>query len=267
MRSSDAMGEKIIVFDIWCDFAHFRRGYTTTSSLTYPFPPKSTIAGLIAGILGIPNENAENNFYKILTSENFKIGIRILKKVNTTVIKENLINTKKEDNPLYFKYGLINPEKGRSQIPIQFLKNPKYRVYVWLKEEKLKNSLIGLLKNHKTIYTPYLGITECLANFKFVGTFEMKKISTRNGRYEIDSVVPKDAGKIKVEDGKIYGSVKMPVYINEKRETEKFCEFIYIESGNPVEEDKRKPIVLTELKKGNVNYLFASISGENVILF
>ena len=49
----------LIVFDIWGDYAYFRRGYTTTSTLTYPFPSRTTIAGFIAGILGYPR----NSYY------------------------------------------------------------------------------------------------------------------------------------------------------------------------------------------------------------
>ncbi len=245
-----------IVFDIWSDFAHFRRGYTTTSSLTYPFPPKSTIIGLIAGILGIPNEKNEksNNYYRIFTPETLKVGIRILNSIKTIVIKENLIDTK-------ISFLL----KGRTQIPIEFLIKPKYRIYVWFENEDYKEKFIKFLNDHKTIFTPYLGITECLANFEFIGKYKIEELNhNENHEYEIDSIIPKNAGKIKVIEGLTLGSVRMPAFINDKREPKIFEDFIYAEEGNPIE--KRKRMILTSIE-GDEKYIFGSVGGENVILF
>jgi len=255
-----------IIFDIWSDFAHFRRGYTTTSSLTYPFPPKTAIIGLIAGILGIPNKKREEkNYYKIFAPENLKIGIRLLNPVKTIMIKENLINTKESENPLYFKLGLISPEKGRTQIPIEFLKEPKYRIYAWFKNEKYEGIFEKFLKAHKSVYTPYLGITECVANFEFIGKYEIKKLElNENNEYEIDSVVPKNAGKVKVVENLTFGSIRMPTFINENREPLLFEDFIYIEEGNPMEIQKR--IILTSIENQQ-KYIFGSVCEENVIFF
>ncbi|MFB3896899.1 MAG: CRISPR-associated protein Cas5, partial [bacterium] len=33
---------KILVFDIWGDLGHFRKFYTTTSPLSFSFPPPSS---------------------------------------------------------------------------------------------------------------------------------------------------------------------------------------------------------------------------------
>ncbi|MDW8022877.1 MAG: CRISPR-associated protein Cas5, partial [Nitrososphaerota archaeon] len=43
---------KLVVFDAKCFFAHFRKHFSTTSSLSYSFPPRTTIAGMMAAILG-----------------------------------------------------------------------------------------------------------------------------------------------------------------------------------------------------------------------
>ena len=244
-----------IVFDIWSDFAHFRRGYTTTSSLTYPFPPKSSIIGLIAGILGIPNEKSEENenYYKIFTPENLKVGIRLLNSIKTIIIKENLIDTK-------ISFLL----KGRTQIPIEFLKDPKYRIYVWFRDKYAEN-FVRLLQEHKSMYTPYLGITECLANFEFVGEYKIEELKpNENDEYKIDSIIPKNAGKVKVGEGMTFGTIRMPVFIDESREPRIFEDFIFIEEGNPIKE--RRQIILTSIENDK-GYIFGSISGENVVLF
>ncbi|OQX85220.1 MAG: type I-B CRISPR-associated protein Cas5 [Candidatus Omnitrophica bacterium 4484_70.2] len=252
------MTREIIVFDIWSDFAHFRRGYTTTSSLTYPFPPKTAIIGLVAGFLGIPNErNEKENYYRIFTPENLKVGIRILNHVKTTIIKENLIDT---------KLGFLL--KGRTQIPIQFLKDPKYRIYLWL-SENLKNEsekLIEFLRGHKSFYTPYMGTTECIANFNFIGNFSFRELKKKNDYYEIDSIIPKSVGEIKVEEGKTYGIVRMPAFIDENRQLKLLKEFVYLEDGSPLNEKERNSIRLLSLECKD-DYISICISEENVILF
>jgi len=44
---------KAVVFDVWSDYAHFRKPYTTTSSLTFTLPPPTAIAGLVGAIMGV----------------------------------------------------------------------------------------------------------------------------------------------------------------------------------------------------------------------
>ena len=47
----------LLVFDISGKFAHFRKYYTNSSSLTYLVPPRTSIYGLIAGILGLERDS------------------------------------------------------------------------------------------------------------------------------------------------------------------------------------------------------------------
>ena len=48
---------KIIVFDIKGKFAHFRKFYTNSSSLTYGIPPRTAICGILAAILGLERDS------------------------------------------------------------------------------------------------------------------------------------------------------------------------------------------------------------------
>ena len=128
----------LIVFDVWGDYAYFRRGYTTTSTLTYPFPSLTTIAGFIAGILGYPR----NSYYDLFQKENSKIGLKIINPIKKTRINLNYINTKNK--------MLLSEIKGngkRTQVPAEFLKNVKYRIYLSLDDEEIMNKLYNKLKD------------------------------------------------------------------------------------------------------------------------
>jgi CRISPR-associated protein Cas5h len=55
---------KVLVFDVWGEFGHFRKHYTTTSPLTYSIPPRTAIAGMIAAIEGFGKDEYLQYFSK-----------------------------------------------------------------------------------------------------------------------------------------------------------------------------------------------------------
>jgi len=218
------MTRNVIVFDIWGDYAYFRRGYTTTSTISYPFPSRTTIAGIIAAILGLERDS----YYEIFNKENSKIGLKIINPIKKTRINLNYINTKE---------GMLLSEikKGkRTQVPAEFLKDVQYRIYVSLEDESLMKKLYGLLKNHKSVYTPCLGITECIANFKLVdeGFYSVDEEYGEN--IHIDTVIEKNKSNLVIEPKKKYGVIKSPGFFNSDRSVEGFIEYYFEEKGNSI---------------------------------
>ena len=137
------MSEKLLAFDIWGDYGYFRRGYTTTSTITYPFPSRTSIAGLISSILGIERDG----YYDIFSEDNSKIGLRILNPISKINLNFNYINTKES-----FSLAAIK-KNPRVQVQAEFLKDVKYRIYVSLNNKQLMEQLFDLLDNHKSIFT------------------------------------------------------------------------------------------------------------------
>ena len=45
--------KKVLVFDIWSEYGHFKKPYTTTSPLTFSIPSRTALTGIIGAILGI----------------------------------------------------------------------------------------------------------------------------------------------------------------------------------------------------------------------
>jgi CRISPR-associated protein Cas5h len=54
--------ETALVVDVWSDYAHFRKPYTTSSPLTFAFPPRTALAGLVAAIVGLGKEEYLEHF-------------------------------------------------------------------------------------------------------------------------------------------------------------------------------------------------------------
>ena len=70
---------KLLVFEIEGVFAHFRKGYTTTSPLTYDFPPRTVLIGMLGAMLGFDEDTYVENF----PLEKCRVGIRILNDTRT----------------------------------------------------------------------------------------------------------------------------------------------------------------------------------------
>ena len=218
------MNKKLLAFDIWGDYAYFRRGYTSTSTITFPFPSRTTISGLIAGILGLEKDS----YYDIFNEENSKLGLRILNPIKKTNINLNYINTKEG--------FLLSDIKSnpRVQVQAEFLKEVKYRIYVSLDDNNLMEELFSNLNEHKSVFTPCLGISECIADF-ILAYEDIFDLSLANGDdVYINSVLLKSTGDLIIESGKKYGIVKSQGFMNSERVVSKFLEFYYEENGNPI---------------------------------
>jgi CRISPR-associated protein Cas5h len=224
--------DKMLVFNVWGDYAHFRRFYTTTSPLSFPIPPRTALCGLIGAIIGLEKEG--NDYLKYFSIKSAHIALKLLNPIKKTVIAENLISTKNARGP-----GM-NLIINRTQIRFEFLKDQKYRIYFYYtdKEDGLYQKLKYNLTNHKTKYTPCLGLSENIANFKFVGEFEIKSIPSSNVYIPVATVIPlqkisPDSG-ISFERKGEYFSIRMPIELSTKRVVTKYGDIIFDRKGRPI---------------------------------
>jgi len=214
--------DKALVFDVWGDYSHFRRGYTTTSPLTYPFPTRTTLSGMIAAIRGLPRDN----YYNLFSKDNSAIALQIINPIKKVRITQNLIDTSTG-------FYLWDNNGQRTPTSFEYLKESKYRIYLWMKENLDNFGL--LLKEHKSIYTPYLGISECIMNFEYIGIFDIELHYTEGEIVEISSIIlNSNEIKIVLEEGKKYGKIKIPGFMGNNRIVQDFLEMIYEESGEKI---------------------------------
>ena len=237
---------KILVFDIWGDYGHFKKIYTTTSPLTYDIIPKTTIYGILGAILGFD----KNEYLLYINKNTVNIALRILNPIKKVNFASNLINTKENCFIPIKKKG----HEPRTRIRFEMLKNPKYRLYVNIKDDKLYNKLKKLLEEHKTIYTPYLGISELIANFKYVGEFDAVNLKN-NDFIDVHSVIRKtDIIEIDFDFESEYLFTKIPNEINEERLTTEYIDIFYEKNGNPTRYKLKEYWSIPELNE-NITFL------------
>jgi len=233
----ESQPDKLLIFDIQGSMAHFRKFYTNSSSLSYTFPPRTTITGLIAGILG----RCRDKYYEEFSSKQCKIAISIrtpLRKIMQTV---NYVRTK--------SLGELNLSAGHTQVPLEIIlplrdfEKLKYRIYFYY-DDGVFYDLEKILKSNKFIYPPYLGISEFIAQVKFIDSIRDNQISRISGSLipvEIATAINVDkilkGGLIfESNSGKVLQYIKerMPLEFDSERKLKKGASFIYEKNQNKV---------------------------------
>ncbi|WP_456455033.1 type I-B CRISPR-associated protein Cas5b [Thermovibrio sp.] len=240
---------RLVVFDIWGELAHFRRFFTTSSPLTFSFPPPTTVRGIVGAILGLPKDK-----YIEITNK-LKVGISLLSPVKKIRLGLNIIFTKGSGGK--FEPTLFKDKKGdknktlRTRIQAEFLKDVKYRVYL-AGDEELLNSLLKYLPYHKTEYTVSLGLSECLADFKFVGEYKAELLKEANS---VKSVIPTECIKsLDFESPVKIAKERIPVFMNSDRVVLKYENVAFETSGKEIKGSFENVYHVRELRE-NV-YLF-----------
>lgn len=168
----------------------FRKFYTNSSSLSYPFPPRSTAAGLVAGLLGYERDTYSED----LSIENCDIAVSVRVPVRRVMQTVNYVMT--EGNVWAKNTGGFDGSAGGIQTPIEWVfpavgeRELRYRVYLTHRDESLAARLDSTLRDGSWVYPPYLGMSECLGRVEHVATLGEWEFSSRGDEVPLSTVVP-----------------------------------------------------------------------------
>jgi len=154
---------QILIFDVWGMFAHFRKYYTNSSSLTYSVPPRTTIAGMVASMLGYDRDS----YYEVFNRDNMNIAVKKLT-ANRRIIQS--LNYIKADSV----GKLFNPE-NHTQIPFEVLTDDcgvGYRIYLHHNDDDIFNDIVRRIKEKRFVYAPYLGAAPFNCSINYVELVE-----------------------------------------------------------------------------------------------
>jgi CRISPR-associated protein Cas5h len=149
--------KNILVFDLKGPLAHFRKFYTNSSSLTYISPPRTVIAGLIAGILG----RERDTFFEELDTVHCGIGLSLRTGVRKIMQTVNYIRT--TDNDGYSSFaGIVRHAVSRKisgyptplelVLPVKPHRELTYRIYFSHHDEKVFDELRQRIVNNQYVY-------------------------------------------------------------------------------------------------------------------
>ncbi|AKH97359.1 type I-B CRISPR-associated protein Cas5b [Halanaeroarchaeum sulfurireducens] len=189
---SEARPERCLSLTVSGPWGHFRRVEGNVVKQTYRIVPRTTVAGLLAAILGI----GRDEYYDLFGPDSSWIAIEPAQELRTVNMPMNTLSTAEGDLTSLNAHGKIsiklpNPEKPRQQHNYEVLVEPAYRIDVALADRERYEQLREMLATGKSYYVPSLGLSEHLAEIDYHGEFDVKTANVPDeGGIDVDSTVP-----------------------------------------------------------------------------
>ena len=162
---------KLVRFDLSGKLAHFRRFYSNSSSLTYPIPPPTALAGVVGGALGLaPGE------YPLRLRE-LRYSVQPPARWRTLMQTINLLFIKGQ--------GDVTGAKGHTQVPTQFLapydlsEELTFRILLASDSTELIEQITGGLL--APTFPPYLGVAYCLGHVDSISVADGELVGSYRG--------------------------------------------------------------------------------------
>ena len=218
----------MFAFEIWGQFASFRDPFTISQNLSLPIPPKTTVAGMMASVLGV------EAFFEDKAFSDFEYSVILINPVRkksfsqnyindyTSKVQTQLTNLTKED---YKKIGVGFRDKKSPQKPInrELLLNPRYLIMI--KDFKYEKKLSQYLKDKMSKFSFYLGNSEFAGNFKFIDIIKTQEVKLKE--VEVNSfILENDVSHINFKEGIRYSSLSFAKSLDTNRRPISFASVI-----------------------------------------
>lgn len=228
---------KFLIFDVFGDYAHFKKYYTTSSPLTFSIPPRTALIGLVGAIIGLKKDE----YFDFMCKDKARIAVRIINPIKKVRIGLNLVNTK--DN--YWIPIKSRSHEPRTQIYFELLKDPRFRIY--FSHIDLHEQLKNFLQEHKSVYTPYFGISELICDCQYIDEVEVDKEFSHAEFLDINSVVPIDEATEfdLLQPGKKFFKERIPTEMLKGRIVTEYRDVLYEINGKTIKGRLKNVIKLT----------------------
>ncbi len=217
---------KLTVFDVRGFFALFRKHHSTTSTLSYSFPPRTTIAGMLAAILGYERDS----YYSVFSSGKCRIALQVKEAGRHATHTLNYLMT---DRPLTVKK--LRGLGGRMPVHLDVLLSGQqglsqlfYRVFFNHEDGEVQSELTERIRRGRFAYPPCLGTANYLADVRFVD-FVDAEVYRPEGEIDVCTVLPTSVitGLHPQEGTKIFFEELVPADFSEGRRPARIETYVY----------------------------------------
>lgn len=235
----------LLIVSVKGKFAHFRKFYTNSSSLSYSIPPRTAIAGLLAAIMGYERDS----YYDIFSRKNLNVAVKKEKGVRKVMQTLNYIKATSSKN-------ILEPSE-HTQIPTEIIIGDEgacYTIYINHKDKNIMDELEYRIKNNKYVFAPYLGAAPFNCVLSFVERTQAEVIKNMKEVY-ISTPINSDyiiKGSIDIFENELkLLKERMPGEFLEGREIGEAFSYVYDENGHPL--------------KLKVNGEYVRLQNENIV--
>ncbi|SEH65173.1 CRISPR-associated protein, Cas5h family [Halopenitus malekzadehii] len=193
--------DRCLSFTVRGPWGHFRRIEGNIVKQTYRIIPRTTVAGLLAAVLGIERDG----YYDLFAPDKSAVAIEPVREIRTINIPMNTLSTAAGNLQSLNGRGKISvklpdPTTLRQQHNYEVLVDPAYRIDVALADDQWYSELRETLAAGESHYVPSLGLSEYIADIEYHGEFDIEE-SPQNDTIEVDSAVPNAVDDVVLDAG------------------------------------------------------------------
>jgi CRISPR-associated protein Cas5h len=178
----------VVCFRFFGKYGHFLRAEANANGVTYSYPPRTVLLGVIGAVLGLEKDQPQ----VALQDARLAIGgappKRFWHKTNV-----------RKDPPAPLPFRVKGMDKGSSseqrnfRFPQEWLWRPDYRVWANLPDD-LHAEFAARVKDRRWFYTPCLGLAPLFADLEWIG--ELRAELLPDNIHELVTLSPRDAGNV-----------------------------------------------------------------------
>ncbi|MEM2587152.1 MAG: CRISPR-associated protein Cas5 [Candidatus Caldarchaeum sp.] len=226
---------RMLAFSAFSFMAHFRRFYSTVTSLSYYFPPRNTIIGLLAAVMGLDKDS----YYDLFSRQQCRVAVSLLTPVRKLTQKLNCLDTDDIKIPRFRGIGNRYPTTTELILAEPPHQRVGYAVYFSHENAEVFDELRKRLRSNLYAYPPSLGAACCLADLFLIFDGEAQIIAADGEEFQIHTVIREDLiadkGVVPKEGLKIMREEGMPPDFKTGREISgPSLNFIFEASGKPM---------------------------------
>jgi CRISPR-associated protein Cas5h len=200
-EGGDSQPERCLSFTIRGPWGHFRRIEGNIVKQTYRIIPRTTVAGLLAAVVGIERDG----YYDLFAPDESAVAIEPVREIRTINMPMNTLSTASGNLQSLNAQGKISvklpdPTTLRQQHNYEVLVEPAYRIDISLADEEWYTKLRETLEAGKSHYVPSLGLSEHLAEIEYHGEFDVDA-GSQDESVAVDSAVPNAVDDVVLDEG------------------------------------------------------------------
>lgn len=238
---ADGVPSKCLSLTIAADWGHFRRIDRTVTKQTYRIPPRTTIAGMLAAIVGV----GRDGYYDVFADDVSAVSVSVDSALRTVAMPSLGLGTNPGETfdsaggtgNRTVKVEFPDSTDNRQLHSYHYLVDPVYHIDVAVEDPVFYGTLRHRLRNRESYYTPSMGLSELLMRISCRGEHE-PTVPDMTDTIAVDSVLPDAVDHIVPAPGQTYAVERVPGFMtatDRYRSTTGFIDYAFAVDGAPLE--------------------------------
>lgn len=238
---TDGVPDSCLVCTVRGDLAHFRRIDRTVTKQTYRLPPRTTVVGLLAAIVGV----GRDQYYDVFDPAVSTVGIEAVGDLRTMTQPSLGVGTNPKETfdsaggsgKKTVKVSFPDTTDNRQIHSYEYVVNPAYRLYVAVEDEAFHAALKHHLERGTSYYPPSLGLSELLASVETPEAGverDVTAVSADDSTIAVDSAIPEAVETIIPTAGTPHHVERLPAAMEadgRNRRTTEFIDYAFTADG------------------------------------